>query len=341
MSRQTRVLALWSVSALLAFSGPAAAATLTGSVLYNGEPIMLHASNPVGFWARDENAGTVVVAEWVFDAGTSTYSVELPPGTYGVQTHLFEPGIEPGFFPGNYYGFKVLTIPPDAQLVNVDLPMVRLLHLVSPIDNNLREWMAPPYDLYLPDNPIRFAWEPIAEAARYAYQVQEWQNSPYQFVRWAASGSVSSTFVDLQFPATDDGRHYEFELFAYNSDGVFVGRIMIVYDRGVGWDYRFVADWPTPGSIDEAIGSAGPAIFDKNPTARQHALSQKLAEVQALIDQGDYQQALDKLVNDIRSKMDGCSGGVPNNDWITDCAAQAQLLTMVDALIATLEALVP
>lgn len=64
----------------------------------------------------------------------------------------------------------------------------------------------------------------------------------------------------------------------------------------------------------------------KNPKMKT-SLTNKINAVINDIEQGLYQQALDKLQHDILPKTDGCAaGGVPDaNDWITDCAAQAQV----------------
>ena len=72
----------------------------------------------------------------------------------------------------------------------------------------------------------------------------------------------------------------------------------------------------------------------------QNTLGNKLVAVQALIDEGDYQQALDKLQNDVLKKIDGCAdnGVADNNDWIEDCAAQDTLYQEVLTLIALLQA---
>ena len=55
-----------------------------------------------------------------------------------------------------------------------------------------------------------------------------------------------------------------------------------------------------------------------------HALTNKLNAVLEMIDQGRYQDALDKLENDILKKTDGCatSGAPDKNDWIENCENQ-------------------
>lgn len=58
------------------------------------------------------------------------------------------------------------------------------------------------------------------------------------------------------------------------------------------------------------------------------------------MENGDYQGAIDKLENDIRSKCDGSLGGDSNNDWITDPEAQRDINVMIDKYIAYLVGLI-
>jgi len=91
--------------------------------------------------------------------------------------------------------------------------------------------------------------------------------------------------------------------------------------------------------IDDYIQDIDDDAFKNNAEQRKNALSNKLEAVMALIDAGEYQDAINKLKNDIRSKCDGSLGGNPKNDWITDPDVQAELCAMIDALIAYLETL--
>lgn len=79
----------------------------------------------------------------------------------------------------------------------------------------------------------------------------------------------------------------------------------------------------------DAINALGPKAF-KNPNMK-HALTNKLSVAIQLVDQGVYSDAADKLQNDVLAKTDGCAqtGGLDQNDWITDCAAQAQIYPLV------------
>ncbi len=95
----------------------------------------------------------------------------------------------------------------------------------------------------------------------------------------------------------------------------------------------------TTGDIDDYIQNLPPECFKNNPGNRKNTFHLKLGEVQTLIDNGEYQAAINKLQNDIRAKMDGSLGGNPNNDWISCPEAQADLCAMIDALIAYLQTL--
>ncbi len=75
--------------------------------------------------------------------------------------------------------------------------------------------------------------------------------------------------------------------------------------------------------------------FKNNADNRKNALVNKLEEVRTMINDGDYEGAIDKLLNDIRPKMDGEG----KNDWIICEEAQNDLTGMIDELIEYLESL--
>ena len=59
----------------------------------------------------------------------------------------------------------------------------------------------------------------------------------------------------------------------------------------------------------------------------QNMLTKKISVVLERVDQGRYDQALDKLEYDILYKINGCTDmGVPGQkEWIIDCSAQGQV----------------
>lgn len=78
-----------------------------------------------------------------------------------------------------------------------------------------------------------------------------------------------------------------------------------------------------------------------NPN-NQNALTNKLNAVIVAIENGEYEDSLKKLKNDILKKMDGCAktGEPDKNDWIKDCDAQAEVYPLVLEMIALLEQLI-
>jgi parallel beta-helix repeat protein len=117
-----------------------------------------------------------------------------------------------------------------------------------------------------------------------------------------------------------------------------------VTDDGVGdtetphnydW-YPLVSSRSLTGPIDNYIQELSETAFKSRPEQRQNALHNKLGDVLELVETNEHQEAIDKLIHDIRVKMDGSVDGKANNDWITDPAAQEDLCEMIDELIANL-----
>ena len=93
-------------------------------------------------------------------------------------------------------------------------------------------------------------------------------------------------------------------------------------------------------TIIDKIGNLDPGVF-KNSN-NQNALINTLNAVVDAIDNGDYEDSLNKLKNDILKKTNGCAtiGEPDKDDWITDCDAQATIYPVVLNAIALLEQLI-
>ncbi len=89
-------------------------------------------------------------------------------------------------------------------------------------------------------------------------------------------------------------------------------------------------------ALNGSIQGLPDSAFDKNAEQRKNTLSNKLNAVINQINSGNYQGAIDKLNDDIKPKMDGCVGGDPGDDWITDCPAQKELTKSITEIIAEL-----
>jgi hypothetical protein len=131
---------------------------------------------------------------------------------------------------------------------------------------------------------------------------------------------------------------------AYEQPGIYAVILTITDDDGgAGVSLPWIVEVLTPGqaiqTLDGYIQILPVEAFKNNADQRKKALSNSLQAVIDLINAGEIQQAIDKLLNDIRAKADGSLGGNPNNDWITDPAAQQEICAMVDDIVADLQLL--
>jgi Tol biopolymer transport system component len=130
---------------------------------------------------------------------------------------------------------------------------------------------------------------------------------------------------------------------AYSLNGVYLVTLTVTDDDdGIGTDnieIAILSEEEAITTVDDNIQDLPDDAFKINPDQRKNALSEKLDEVNGLIEAGEYQEAIEKLQNDIRAKADGHVDGNPVNDWITDPDEQQELCMMIDYLIAYLETL--
>jgi hypothetical protein len=114
-------------------------------------------------------------------------------------------------------------------------------------------------------------------------------------------------------------------------------------DGGNGISAAWIVTVRTPGqavqALDDYFQNLEEDAFRNNARQRKRALHNSLEAVVGQIEAGEYQDAINKLRNDIRAKADGSLGGNPKNDWITDPAAQQEICAMIDDIIANLQLL--
>jgi hypothetical protein len=211
--------------------------TMAGRVLYDRDVISGRTSDAASFLLGDETPpyreldGVITY----YDVSTGQYAMtNLPQHPIGVDTSFGRTSAHPV---DGYYSWTVLdlTSADTVRTESVDLHVSRLIHLVAPVDNAST----------LPDgdgefaSPVRFQWDPIAEAARYSVWIYSHRagtnTSEEAFYDDALRGTDLP--VDLTPLAAPD--HYEFVLRGYSSAGDCVGVLEIQTTTGRSSTYRF------------------------------------------------------------------------------------------------------
>ena len=243
--------------------------TLRGVVLYNEAPYLTNSA--VNFWARNDDTGEEVTIDPVYNALTGEYSIPgLLPGRYGFQVTIDEEEPYDGRYrPGDFYGWnEPITIIGDGIDVVEDLRINKVIHLTSPIDNSFEQNMSPPYDRY-DQQDIFFQWDPINEASDYMIEIERYRSSPYELLEMYPVQIIGATEVTISLPWSEENEHYQFSLYARNSNGSMVGQLVVNYFAGLGWDYRFrigdaYAPIPLPLNPDGSDGEFQLYEFDDN-----------------------------------------------------------------------------
>jgi hypothetical protein len=86
-------------------------------------------------------------------------------------------------------------------------------------------------------------------------------------------------------------------------------------------------------NLKEEIQGLPKTSLKKPAEKHKDTLCNKLNAFWNAVCKGDYPDALDKMENDIRAKMDGFLGGNPKNDWVTDPDDQQNLKFLIDIIL--------
>ena len=110
--------------------------TLTGKVLYHGNPVSNFTEKLPSFWVRNESSGEVASLTFDYDPSTSKYFVyDVLPGQYGINVYV-DAAESSGGYAGDFDGWITpIDVPQDQPVVNIDLEVQKIIHLVNPIDN--------------------------------------------------------------------------------------------------------------------------------------------------------------------------------------------------------------
>jgi hypothetical protein len=220
---------------------PSGPATLTGLVLYNGQPISDFTSQPAVFWARNETSGEAFPISPSYNTSTGEYAIpDVPPGQYGLSGFIDDalPVNGAHGYAGDFEGWISPIVVAEGQaVVYQNLTVFKTLHLTSPVDNAASIGPMEPKDTYPPD-ALSFRWDALAEAVSYQATVTEY-DAPFTYVGTVTNTTTSNVEWNVSLPVSAANHFYLFELYAYNLHDLLVGRLMVPYDGGYGSDYRF------------------------------------------------------------------------------------------------------
>ena len=111
-------------------------------------------------------------------------------------------------------------------------------------------------------------------------------------------------------------------------------------DGGVGTDTMQVTVVDAEGAkhdINDYIQGLDDGDFKNNADKRKSALSNMFMAIDDMLDEEEYQSAIQDLRNNVRTKADGYIDGSSKNDWIIDPEAQEHICMKIDDLTAYLE----
>ncbi|GAG20988.1 unnamed protein product, partial [marine sediment metagenome] len=165
-------------------------------------------------------------------------------------------------------------------------------------------------DITLGTNNI-ISWDPVPGANDYYAECAEDAN--FTSIVYA-TGWITET--SCEFTGLQLGQRYWYSVKARNIAGV-------------------ETDWSNvESSLQVTLADAVAVMLDPDTLKNKNmknALLNKINAVQEMLDAERYEEALNKLQNDILQKTDGCAetGEPDKNDWIITCEEQGELYPLI------------
>jgi len=169
---------------------------------------------------------------------------ELAPGNYvlfvSINANPDNPGRYPGY-PGDFfYQDSRLSIGADGRK-RLDIDLQQVIHMNLPLDNAgiMEKVGRRGKGMIAFATPVEFAWDALADGARYEYSIYRMQSEPYKYLeRDVIKETTQSTRVSLDLAPSAENEFYSFRLRA--KKGPYrIGDIVLHSQRGYGADFRF------------------------------------------------------------------------------------------------------
>ncbi|MFC1964104.1 hypothetical protein ACFLV1_01845, partial [Chloroflexota bacterium] len=145
-------------------------ATITGTVLYNGRPVMEQTDVVASIWVEYVDTCESLPTEPTYDSTTGTYTVpNVPPGEYLIYAAFDSAPPFNGMFGfgGDFTGSGKVVVTGAEGTIRRDLSVVNKIHLTSPVDNQkVIGTIGGPIDTYA-QGQLTFVWEAVPGAIDY------------------------------------------------------------------------------------------------------------------------------------------------------------------------------
>ncbi len=140
---------------------------------------------------------------------------------------------------------------------------------------------------------------------------------------WGDGTSDVGTVIEAGGSGMVTGSH------VYLTPGTYIVTLTVTDDdTGYSIDTFEVVVVDAHGALDimnEYIQSLPDEAFGKNADKKKNALEMMINALHDMVDEGDFNGAIQDMQSNMLSKVDGFMGGNPKDDWIIDPVAQEEL----------------
>jgi serine/threonine protein kinase len=194
------------------------------------------------FWIRDQRTGKRIKAPVDYQQGQ--FQIRgLPAGDYGLNIAFDTNPQNPLQYPGDLRAWSEFEIKAGQAPPQLDLALIQLLHLTSPIDNN-RPWSEWGQQCeggaHLPAVP-EFQWQSLGPGVVYDYQLSEESCSGSNTEtpsKLLFSGSTAQTLLKLKLSPNQPQHYYKLRLEA-RQEGIKIARLRLHGPQDHDWDFKF------------------------------------------------------------------------------------------------------
>jgi PKD repeat protein len=149
------------------------------------------------------------------------------------------------------------------------------------------------------------------------------------------AGTVTEENIEPDATGTTNADH------TYMTPGSYTVTVEVTDDDGGQgtdtFELEVVDEVGAKHDINDYIQGLPSTVFKNNDDKRKATISNMIAALDLMFDAGAYDGAIQYLLSNLRSKMDGQVDGKPGDDWIVDAAVQTELCMKIDDLVAYLE----